>query len=136
MAGGAEFVDGAHSRSAPTPTVLQPAILLDPPADARISREEVFGPVVCAYPYARIDDAIEAANALPVASQASLVTNDFETEFPAERLAGSAVMINDHTAFRSDWMPFAGHRQSGYGVGGIPATLRDMTTEKMIVFRL
>jgi acyl-CoA reductase-like NAD-dependent aldehyde dehydrogenase len=33
-------------------------------------------------------------------------------------------------------MPFAGRRQSGYGAGGIPATMRDMTEEKMIVFRM
>jgi acyl-CoA reductase-like NAD-dependent aldehyde dehydrogenase len=44
-------------------------------------------------------------------------------------------MVNDHTAFRTDWMPFAGRRQSGYGIGGIPSTMREMTEEKMIVFR-
>ena len=44
-------------------------------------------------------------------------------------------MVNDHTAFRTDWMPFAGRRQSGYGVGGIPYTMREMTQEKMIVLR-
>jgi acyl-CoA reductase-like NAD-dependent aldehyde dehydrogenase len=32
-------------------------------------------------------------------------------------------------------MPFAGRRQSGYGTGGIPATMHEMTQEKMIVFR-
>jgi acyl-CoA reductase-like NAD-dependent aldehyde dehydrogenase len=44
-------------------------------------------------------------------------------------------MVNDHTAFRTDWMPFTGRRQSGYGIGGIPYTAREMTSEKMIVFR-
>jgi acyl-CoA reductase-like NAD-dependent aldehyde dehydrogenase len=44
-------------------------------------------------------------------------------------------LINDHTAFRVDWMPFAGRHQSGYGVGGIPYTMHDMTQEKMIVLR-
>ena len=51
----------------------------------------------------------------------------------ADRLAASAVMINEHTAFRVDWMPFAGLRQSGLGTGGIPYTLEDMQVEKMIV---
>ena len=45
----------------------------------------------------------------------------------------SAVMVNDHTAFRVDWMPFAGLRQSGLGVGGIPYTFRDMQIEKLFV---
>jgi acyl-CoA reductase-like NAD-dependent aldehyde dehydrogenase len=44
-------------------------------------------------------------------------------------------MVNDHTAFRTDWMPFAGRRESGYGVGGIPWTMQEMTEQKMIVFR-
>jgi hypothetical protein len=35
------------------------------------------------------------------------------------RLDASAVMLNDHTAFRVDWMPFAGLRESGLGVGGL-----------------
>jgi acyl-CoA reductase-like NAD-dependent aldehyde dehydrogenase len=52
-----------------------------------------------------------------------------------ERLDASAVMVNDHTAFRVDWMPFAGLRGSGHGVGGIPHTLRDMQVRKMIVIR-
>jgi acyl-CoA reductase-like NAD-dependent aldehyde dehydrogenase len=51
------------------------------------------------------------------------------------RLDASAVMVNDFTAFRVDWMPFAGLRQSGLGVGGIPHTYRDMQVEKMMVVR-
>ena len=43
-------------------------------------------------------------------------------------------MVNDHTAFRADWMPFAGLRQSGLGTGGVPYTLHD-AIDKMIVLR-
>ena len=53
----------------------------------------------------------------------------------AQRVDASAVMVNDHTAFRVDWMPFAGRRQSGLGVGGIGPTMHDMLQEKMVVFR-
>ena len=48
-------------------------------------------------------------------------------------LDASAVMINDHTAFRQDVMPFAGLRESGLGVGGIPYTIEDMQVDKMMV---
>ena len=117
-------------------TTLKPSILVDPPRDARVSTQEVFGPVTCVYPYDRIDDAIAAANALPVSFQSSIFTQDLSVALDAaERLDASAVMINDHTAFRTDWMPFAGRRASGYGVGGIPYTAREMTAEKMIVFK-
>lgn len=113
-----------------------PTVLYDPPDDCRVSRDEVFGPVVCVYPYDELDAAIGRANALPWAFQAAVFTRDIDTAMHAyRRLDASAIMVNDHTAFRVDWMPFAGLRQSGLGVGGIPYTFRDMQIEKMCVIR-
>ncbi|MGH6882658.1 MAG: aldehyde dehydrogenase family protein, partial [Hypericibacter sp.] len=84
----------------------------------------------------KVETAIQSANNLPLAFQASIYTQDLNFALQvAPRLDGSAVMINDHTAFRVDWMPFAGHRHSGYGIGGIPWTMREMTHEKMMVFK-
>jgi len=88
------------------------------------------------YPYENIDEAIKRANALPYAFQASVFTRDIDKALRASvRLDASAVMINDHTAFRVDWMPFAGLKQSGLGVGGIPYTMHDMQIDKMTVIR-
>ena len=50
-----------------------------------------------------------------------------------KRIDASAVMLNDHSAFRVDGMPFAGLKQSGLGVGGIPYTIEDMQVNKMLV---
>ena len=114
----------------------EPTVLFSPPHDANVSTQEVFGPVVCIYPYDDIDRAIEIANALDVAFHASVYSRDIDVAiYAANRLAASAVMINDHTAFRVDWMPFAGLRKSGLGVGGIPYTMHDMQIEKMIVIQ-
>ena len=44
----------------------------------------------------------------------------------------SAVMLNDHSASRVDWMPFTGLPESDLG-GGIPYTFRDMQIEKLLV---
>jgi acyl-CoA reductase-like NAD-dependent aldehyde dehydrogenase len=117
-------------------TTLKPAILVAPPADARVSTLEVFGPLTCIYPYEQLGEAIAAANSLPVSFQSSIFTQDLNVALDAaERLDASAVMVNDHTAFRTDWMPFAGRRVSGHGIGGIPFTMAEMTAEKMIVFK-
>ncbi|WP_185985246.1 aldehyde dehydrogenase family protein [Aureimonas mangrovi] len=117
-------------------TSLSPTVLVDPPADAKISTLEVFGPVVAVYRYDDLDEAIGRANALPTAFQASVFSQDIDVAMhAADRLDASAVMLNDPTAFRTDWMPFAGRRTSGYGTGGIPYTMRDMTQEKMILMR-
>lgn len=111
-----------------------PTVLLNPPKDAMVSRQEIFGPVICVYSYHDSNDAIFLANDLPYAFQASVFTPNLDFALGvANQLAASAVMINDHTAFRVDWMPFAGLRESGLGVGGIPHTFHDMRVEKMIV---
>ena len=51
-------------------------------------------------------------------------------------LDATAMMVNDHSAFRVDWMPFAGRRLSGQGTGGIGYTMHDMTEDKMAVIKL
>lgn len=117
-------------------TCYAPTILFGPPPDSKVSTLEVFGPVICVYPYDQLDEAIARANSLPYAFQASIFTRDLDTALRASsRLDASAVMVNDHTAFRVDWMPFAGLRESGLGVGGIPYTFRDMQIEKLTVVR-
>jgi acyl-CoA reductase-like NAD-dependent aldehyde dehydrogenase len=109
-------------------------VLFNPPDDVRVSTREVFGPVVCIYEYDELDEAIHRANRLPVSFQAALFTKNIDIAMHVyRRLNGSAVMVNDHTAFRVDWMPFAGLQDSGYGTGGIPHTIRDMQIEKMLV---
>lgn len=131
--GGADALSGAKRVSQ---SCYQCTVLFDPPPDAQVSRLEIFGPVICVYPYKDLDEAIARANSLPYSFQAAVFTRDVDTAMRAyTRLDGSAVMVNDHTAFRVDWMPFAGLRQSGLAVGGIPFTMRDMQIEKMMVMR-
>jgi acyl-CoA reductase-like NAD-dependent aldehyde dehydrogenase len=131
--GGAKIATGGGRISE---TTLEPTVLLDPPPEAKLSQLEVFGPVVCVYRYSELDEAIARSNSLPVAFQASIFAQDIDVALrAANRLDASAVMINDPTTFRTDWMPFAGRRESGYGIGGIPYTMRDMTQEKMILMR-
>jgi acyl-CoA reductase-like NAD-dependent aldehyde dehydrogenase len=114
-----------------------PTILLNPDAESAVSQKEIFGPVVCVYTYRSIDDAIERANSLPFAFQAAVFTAELETAMHCyKNLNASAVMVNDHSAFRVDNMPFAGLKQSGLGVGGIQHTIRDMQIEKMLVLSI
>jgi len=130
---GATLITGGKKLSA---SCYAPTILLNPAKSSKISQQEVFGPVVVVYFYEDIDDAIHNANALPFAFQAAIFTNSLDLSLKAyKQLAASAVMVNDHTAFRVDWMPFAGLKHSGLGVGGIPHTFQDMQIEKMLVIK-
>lgn len=133
VAAGTELICGGKKISE---SCYAPTVLLNPPDDVRVSTMEIFGPVVCVYAYDNIDAAIQQANALPVAFQASIFSKDTDASMRLyKRLDASAIMINEHTAFRDDVMPFAGLRESGLGVGGIPYTMEDMQIDKMMVVK-
>lgn len=117
-------------------TTYAPTIIDRPDRGARISNQEIFGPVTAVYPVQNMEEAIQRANEVEWEFQASVFTQSLKTsERVSELLNASSVMINEHTAFRVDWMPFAGWNASGYDTGGVPFTFRSMTREKMIVTR-
>ena len=88
------------------------------------------------YPYPSLKKAINRSNSLEYAFQSAIFTRDIDAAMQAAaRMNASAVMINDHTAFRVDWMPFGGREKSGLGMGGIPYSMRDMSREKLIVIK-
>lgn len=133
VAAGAELISGGKRLS---DSCYAPTVLLNPPDDVRVSQNEIFGPVICVYSYVEKSDAVKRANALPYAFQASVFTNDLEDALSlTQQLNATAVMVNDHTAFRVDWMPFGGRDASGIGLGGIQYSMHEMTRDKMLVFK-
>ncbi len=130
-AGGGEILCGGEKLS---DTAYKPTVILNPPADAKVSTMEIFGPVVCVFSYDDMDEAIARANSLPFSFQAAVFGQDIDRIMRAtSRLDAAAVMVNDHTAFRVDWMPFAGLKLSGHGVGGVPHSMHEMSVRKMTV---
>ena len=130
---GAELLSGGKKLDN---NCYQATVLLDPPKDATISVNEIFGPVICVLSYDTTDAAIEQANSLMFSFQAAVFTKDIDKALYAyKNLDAAAVMVNTHTAFRVDWMPFAGLKHSGYGVGGIPYTFEEMQVDKLAVIR-
>jgi len=132
-ANGADVLCGGskHSEYCYSPTVL-----LNPKESDKVSQMEIFGPVVCVYSYSDKADAIQRANAVPFAFQAAIYSNDLTDVLDtSNKLNATAVMVNDHTAFRVDWMPFGGRDVSGVGMGGIQYSMHEMTREKMLVIK-
>ena len=133
IAGGATCLTGGKSLSE---TCYAPTVLLNPPSDAKVSTEEVFGPVLCLYTYADRKKAIAQANSLPYTFQAAAFTQNLQAALDcAQHLKATTVMINDHTAFRADWMPFGGREQAGLRMGGIIDSMHDMSCEKLVVLQ-
>lgn len=132
--GGAKILCGGKKISN---TCYSPTILLNPSDNAKVSQNEIFGPVICIYSYKDRLDAIKKANALPFSFQAAVFTSNLNTAFDTvKKLEATAVMVNDHTAFRVDWMPFGGRKHSGLRLGGISETIEAMSPQKLMVIRM
>jgi len=128
---GGDIICGGEAISS---NCFAPTVVVNPPKSARISEKELFGPAVALYSYDQIDEAIEEANRPPFTFQAALFGQSIGPILhTAQRLDAMSVMVGDHSAFRVDWMPFGGDRDSGLGVGGIPYTIKDLLREKLIV---
>ncbi len=130
---GSKLILGGNKLSSCT---YDKTILLNPNKKDKVAKNEIFGPVVTINEYDDLKDAIEHANSVDVSFQASLFTDKIEEILMFyEKINASSVFHNDHTAFRVDWMPFAGLKNSGHGIGGIKYSMHDMQIDKMLILR-
>lgn len=117
-------------------SLYAPTVLWNPDFNSKVATHEIFGPVVSVHPFNESSEAIDWANSLDYAFQASVFTKDLDYALKmVKQINASAVMVNDHTAFRVDWMPFGGRDSSGLGWGGIPYSMHEMTREKLMVLK-
>jgi glyceraldehyde-3-phosphate dehydrogenase (NADP+) len=114
-----------------------PTLLQDVAPQARLFREEVYGPVSIIQPFDDLTEAVELANSVDFGLQAAIFTNDLEAAFRAgEELDYGGVIVNDSTDYRIDAMPFGGPKGSGLGREGVRFAMEEMTEPKLLSFRL
>lgn len=133
ISAGAQAICGAKRHFA----TIEPTILTGVPAAARISCEEIFGPVVAVYPYDDLEEAIERVNDTPYGLQAGIFTNNIQRAFQsARKLEMGGVLINDIPMFRMDHMPYGGAKHSGLGRDGPRYAIEEMTETKIICWKV
>jgi 4,4'-diapolycopenoate synthase len=98
-------------------TGCEPVILSNVPPGARLSTEEVFGPVVCVAPFESESDAIALANESEFALSCSVWTGDIARgQRVAARMTAGTCAVNDVIRnIANPYASFGGNRQSGYG---------------------
>ena len=117
--------------------VLGPAIVANAPPEARLMREEAFGPVVVVQSVADVDAALELANSSEFGLQGACFTASLETAFKVSRkLRVGSLWINDASRFRLDSYPFGGVGASGFGREGVRYAMEELSQWKFTGMRL
>ena len=94
---------------------LMPTIFEAPPEDSRVAREEVFGPVLAAWSFTDLDEAVARANDTPYGLSAGIWTQNLgQAHALARRLKAGMVSVNEYP-ITFPQTPFLGWKQSGLG---------------------
>lgn len=115
---------------------VSPGILVDISPEARLWKEEVFGPIVVVAAFETIDQAIEMANDSDFGLQGAVFTRNLAK---AMRLADDfdvgSMWVNEASRFRLDMYPFGGVKQSGIGREGVQYAMEELSQLKFIGIR-
>ncbi|MGC8601741.1 MAG: aldehyde dehydrogenase family protein [Thermoprotei archaeon] len=113
-----------------------PVILEGVSTEAKVMKEEVFGPILPIAYFESEDEAVEVANSTKYGLDASVFTVDLKRAYRvAKKLRAGTVVINDTTRLRWDNLPFGGVKRSGIGRESVRDTMAEMTEPKLMVFK-
>jgi acyl-CoA reductase-like NAD-dependent aldehyde dehydrogenase len=117
--------------------LIRPTVIANPARDAKVSCEEVFGPVVTLTRTSSLEEAIELANSTRYGLQAGIFTGDLKSAFhAAQKLDFGGVTVNEAPTFRADQMPYGGVKASGNTREGPAYAVRELTEERLVVIQL
>jgi acyl-CoA reductase-like NAD-dependent aldehyde dehydrogenase len=116
--------------------ILRPTVLTGVTPAMRVSRDEVFGPVVAVVAYDSLDEALRLADDTRYGLQAGIFTSSLATAVRAAReLRFGTVLVNEVPTWRADQMPYGGVRESGNTKEGPAYAARQMTEERLVVIQ-
>jgi acyl-CoA reductase-like NAD-dependent aldehyde dehydrogenase len=117
--------------------LIRPTVIANPSPRAKVSCEEVFGPVVTLTRTSSLDEAIELANSTRYGLQAGIFTGNLHSALEAaQRLEFGGVIVNEAPTFRADQMPYGGVKASGNTREGPAYAVRELTEERLVVIQL
>ena len=95
---------------------VQPTVFVNTPEDAKIMKEEIFGPVVSVMRCSSLDDAIAIGNDVAYGLSASIYTRDINKAFQAMRDMYTGIFyVNAPTIGAEVHLPFGGTKATGNG---------------------
>jgi len=116
--------------------MLEATLMENVRGDAKVNRQEVFGPFALLAPFKSLDEAIAMTNDSDYGLQAGIFTDSLAHAMRAwNELEQGGVIVNDVPSFRVDNMPYGGVKLSGAGREGVRYAIEDMTEIRLMVMR-
>jgi acyl-CoA reductase-like NAD-dependent aldehyde dehydrogenase len=132
--GGAELLCGGELLD--DGRCLAPTLLGSPSREAKVWREEIFGPVATVDTFAEFGEALQMANDSKFGLQAGVFTRDVGRGLEAAAtLEFGGVLINEVPTFRADQMPYGGVKDSGNTREGPAFAVGELTEERFITLQ-
>jgi acyl-CoA reductase-like NAD-dependent aldehyde dehydrogenase len=127
LAKGARFILQPRQDEA----TVSPGILTDVTTDARLWREEVFGPIAIVAAFDDVEEALLMANDSEFGLQGAVFTRDLAATLRfSEDFEVGSLWINEATRFRLDNYPFGGMKRSGVGREGVRYAIEEFSQIK------
>jgi succinate-semialdehyde dehydrogenase/glutarate-semialdehyde dehydrogenase len=114
---GAKVMTGGSPLSGPG-YFYAPTVLTDVPSDARVLREEIFGPVAPVVTFSSDDEAIAAANSTEYGLVAYAYTSNFTRALTVTEALDVGMIGLNQGLVSNPAAPFGGIKQSGFGREG------------------
>ena len=115
-------------------TFFAPTVLTDVPVTAQVCSNEAFAPVVVAFKFSELPEAIAAVNDSFFGLQTGVFTADLAGAWQSfTELEVGGVIVNDVPTYRIDHMPYGGVKDSGLGREGLRWAIEDMTEIRIMV---
>ncbi|WP_109481478.1 aldehyde dehydrogenase [Paraburkholderia sp. C35] len=116
---------------------IEPTVFDVPKHDAKIAREEIFGPVLSVITFDTIDEAVQIANDSDYGLAAAVWTGNLTTAHEvSRRLRAGTVWVNCYDEGGDMNFPFGGYKQSGNGRDKSLHALEKYTELKSTLVRL
>jgi phenylacetaldehyde dehydrogenase len=111
---GAEVVTGGK-RCGTGGYFVEPTVLANPRTDARVLKEEIFGPVITALPFDDIEEVTQEANRTEYGLAAAVWTRDLNKAHTMARRIQSGIVWINCQLMADPSLPLGGYKQSGWG---------------------
>lgn len=128
---GARLLTGGHALAG-AGHFYAPTVLADVPDDARVMREEPFGPVAPFTPFDSVDEVLARVNSVPYGLAAYAFTRSLETAHAVSTGLEAGMVNLNHFGMAHPELPFGGIKDSGMGSEGGSETFDAYLATKMV----